>query len=352
MATPRPAHRGPARTGLGLILLALAGLAAPAQANDGEFYGSGADLYPIKNNSIAMDKETLVIEQAGPHRASYVDHWVVHVRYEFLNTTAAPVTVQMGFPEHCERTVEDMEVEAPYCKVPGMKGFTARVDGAATPVTIKTPSDAGALPGTHYDRVHTFSVSFKPNERKVVEHSYTHRGRIVSPIHSGVDYILKTGGLWHGPIRDFDLRVVLKGEWNKVVFEAPGALPAPTFQGWQGGTYQLRWQLKDFTPKGDLGLLLESPKGYEAVSDLRTKMQILLQEPEGLKALSPAELKVLRNTPYAYLGYTFKNKALAAHFAKAEWYRPRSDFDPAWLSAEELAFVKLVKAEEARRAGK
>ncbi len=61
-----------------LMFVALAPLNS-ALANDSEFYGEGATAYPINNSSIAMDVETLVIEQMGPMRGGYVDHWEVRV---------------------------------------------------------------------------------------------------------------------------------------------------------------------------------------------------------------------------------------------------------------------------------
>ncbi|MCA9546897.1 MAG: YARHG domain-containing protein [Myxococcales bacterium] len=328
-----------------LICLLVLLLAAPALANDSEFYGSGADVYPVQNDHIQMARESLHIEQLGPHRQSYVERWGVHVRYEFVNTHSAPVTVQMGFPEHCQRTVDDMEVVAPSCKVPAIKDFQAWVDDAKVPVTVKTPTAAGALPDAGYDRVHTFQVSFKAGERKVVEHRYTHGGRIVSPFHSAVEYILKTGALWKGPIGELDIRIVLKAEWADVIDQSK-TLPKPDFQGWQGGTYQLKWALKGFEPKGDIDFLLQEPKGYEARSDFNSLMSEALADPKALAGKSKAELRILRNTPYALLGYTFKSQDLTDHFTKQGWYRPRLDFDPNWLSKDEVKFVALVKGLE------
>lgn len=327
-----------------ICLLALC-LTGPALANDGEFYGSGADLYPVKNAHITMAREALHIEQLGPHRQSYVSRWGVHLRYEFKNTHTEPVTVQMGFPEHCQRSVEDMEVEAPSCKKPAIEDFEAWVDQVKVPVAIKTPTAAGALPDDRYDRVHTFTVSFKPGETKVVEHRYTHGGYIVSPFNSGLAYILKTGGLWKGPIGQLNIQIVLKAEWA-TIRDVSKALPKPDFQGWQGGTYQMKWTLKDFAPKGDIDFLLEEPKGYLARDAFNTFMFEASQDPKVLAGKSKAELRILRNTPYALLGYTFKSEDLTEHFTKTGWYRPRIDFDPKWLSKEELTFIKAVKAAE------
>lgn len=334
------------------LALAASLLSAPALANDGEFYGAGATVYPVKSAAISMDTETLVIEQRGPLR-SYVDSWLVHVRYEFVNTTDQPVTVQMGFPEHCQRTVDDMEVESPSCKRPAIRDFEARVDEQPVPVTVKVPKkgEQGALPGTTFDRVHTFQVSFKPKERVVVEHSYTHGGRIVSPYHSGIDYILRTGGLWKGPIRDFDMRIVLKSKWASIIDENEEGkrLPKPGFEGWRGGTYQMHWKLEGFTPTMDVAFLLQEPLVHEGEEELRTAMMEAAESAAFLDGKTPEELRILRNLPYAVLGYTFKDATLRAHFEKKPWYVARADFDAKWLHKDEQDFVAKVKAAEKRK---
>lgn len=335
-----------------VAVAALLTAAPPAHANDSEFYGGGATVYPVESAAISMDTETLVIEQRGPLR-TYVDHWLVNVRYEFVNTTDKAVTVQMGFPEHCQRTVEDVDVESPSCKSPAIKDFEARVDEKPVKVTIKTPKrgEDGALPGTVFDRVHTFPVRFGPKARVVVEHSYTHRGRIVSPMHSGIDYILRTGGLWKGPIRDFDMRIVLKGKWGSIIDDSveDERLPKPTSEGWQGGTYQMRWQLRDFTPKADVAFLLHEPLVLQGAEELRTLAVLVEEAPSTLDKKTPEELRILRNLPYALLGYTFEDADLRAHFQKQPWYVARADFDPKWLDKDDQDFIAKVKAAEKRK---
>ena len=324
----------------------------PARANDGEFYGAGATVYPITSRAISMDKETLVIEQRGPLR-TYVDHWLVTVRYEFVNTTDQAVTVQMGFPEHCQRTVEDMDVESPSCTTPAIKDFEARIDDEPVKVTVKTPKkgEEGALPGTVFDRVHTFPVRFGPKARVVVEHSYQHGGRIISPMHSGIDYILRTGGLWKGPIHDFDMRIVLKGKWGSIIDENEEGkrLPKPSFEGWRGGTYQMTWKLTDFTPQVDVAYLLQEPLVVDAREQLNTVMNELSEKPTALDGKSLEELRLLRNLPYALNGYTFEDAELRAHFEKQPWYVARTDYDAKWLNASEKGFVAKVRAVEQRK---
>ncbi len=259
----------------------------------------------------------------------------------------------MGFPEDCQRMVEDMDIESPSCAKPAIRDFSAKIDGRRAKVSIKVgkSGQSGALKGVVFDRIHTFKVPFKANQRVVVEHRYTHKGRIFSPMHSGVEYILRTGGLWKGPIRDFDMRVLLKTQWRIIRHfgDEAAKLPKPGFEGWRDGSYQLQWKLKNFTPKADLEMILEGPVAAEADHAFDRQMSDIQFKEKSLKDETLPALRIMRNIPYALLGYPFKDKKIRAHFTKSGWYFPRADFDPKWLSKRELTFIRAVKAEEARR---
>lgn len=124
-------------------------------------------------------------------------------------------------------------------------------------------------------------------------------------------------------------------------------LPKATSQGWEGGTLQLRWQLKDFTPRADLALLLEEPLVLEAAQKLAEVVTASEEDPRFLKGKSARELQLLRNTPAALLGYTFKDASLRKYFEEQPWYVARADHDPKWLSSSDQKFMAAVKAAEA-----
>ncbi|HEX8746317.1 MAG TPA: YARHG domain-containing protein [Pyrinomonadaceae bacterium] len=68
-----------------------------------------------------------------------------------------------------------------------------------------------------------------------------------------------------------------------------------------------------------------------------------------LTALSGEELRRLRNTVYARHGRTFDSPDLQRYFDKRPWYRPRSDYSEASLTAADLANIKLIQAVENSR---
>ena len=65
-----------------------------------------------------------------------------------------------------------------------------------------------------------------------------------------------------------------------------------------------------------------------------------------LAPLSPAELRVLRNAPFARYGRTFQTPELKQYFESRPWYRPRPDFRESALTDADRANADLVKAFE------
>ena len=76
-------------------------------------------------------------------------------------------------------------------------------------------------------------------------------------------------------------------------------------------------------------------------------MEGMLQDeyPFDLKGLSftREERRILRNIPFAYRGYCFKNKELQAFFSSTDWYVPDSSYTPDLeaLTPEELHWIQL-----------
>lgn len=68
-----------------------------------------------------------------------------------------------------------------------------------------------------------------------------------------------------------------------------------------------------------------------------------------LTALSREELRRLRNAVYARHGRTFDSAELQRYFEARAWYRPRSDYNEAALTATDLANIKLIQTVENSR---
>lgn len=335
---------------LAASLLALA-LITPAHANDGAFYGTGATVFPVQDDAIALDTEQLTIRQAGPTADYYVDHWQVEVVYGFRNTTDKAVTVQMGFPEWCVQTPDNYEDLPEKCAEWTIRDFTIQIDGTPAKATVKraTPGK-DTLAEMDYHRVHTFPVTFAPNQRRTIRHTYHHRGAISSPWCSEMTYILKTGALWKGAIKQLDITAEVIDRFKQVTdydgwLEGTDGKPKATVEKTANGTIY-RWALRDHEPKHDLGLLLCEPDG---VARLEAMAEVTGLDEETMRGMTPEALRIARNTFYAAYGYDFKSDDLKAHFGKTGWYRPRADFDQTWIGpyrTKQIALMKRIEAEK------
>lgn len=342
-----------------LVALALSTIVAAstaALANDGAFYGTGATVFPVKDDAIALDTEDLRITQAGPTAGYYVDHWRVEVVYGFRNTTDKAVEVQMGFPEWCVQTPDNYEELPEKCTEWTIEDFTIDIDGQEKSATIKRAKKGqGRLAELEYHRVHTFTVKFAPNQRRTIRHTYRHRGGITSPDCSDMTYILKTGSLWAGKIGTLDIRAEVIEQFDRIEnydgwLKGEDGLPKPRITKTEAGQV-MEWSLRDHEPTKDLSILFCGMAGNQRSEVIGDVTAVTDDE---LRKMSRKQLRLLRNTIYAAYGYRFKSTDLQAHFDKQKWYRARADYDASWLSSyhrEQVARIKRIEAEK-KKAGK
>lgn len=63
-----------------------------------------------------------------------------------------------------------------------------------------------------------------------------------------------------------------------------------------------------------------------------------------LPSLNKSQLRILRNTIYAYYGYLFASKDLRVFFNnRMKWYKPVDDFDESLIAEPHKEFIKLIK---------
>ena len=65
-----------------------------------------------------------------------------------------------------------------------------------------------------------------------------------------------------------------------------------------------------------------------------------------LSGLTPAELRLLRNTVYARYGRVFREEDLQQYFPSRQWYRPRAGYSDRLLTTADRANADLLKAFE------
>lgn len=68
-----------------------------------------------------------------------------------------------------------------------------------------------------------------------------------------------------------------------------------------------------------------------------------------LPSLNKSQLRILRNTIYAYYGYLFASKDLRMFFNnRMKWYKPVDDFDESLIAEPHREFINLIKEFESK----
>ncbi len=258
------------------------------------------------------------------------------------------------------------------------------------------------------DRIHLFEVTFKPKETLEIRHTYRHK---LSEYVEGYEahYVTRTGVLWAGPIGK--ARLTIKTPWPHHYvafpenFELVGrteTLAKKTLPGGLKTTWTHVFEMTDWTPKEDLYILFgnymeRGPQQCAAVDEVswsRQKLEKTLKSEtpdkkelaarvdeeirrEHFEKLSDEELRQCRNYPYALHGYSFKDEKLHAYFYAPAFsthcafcgetppdefmdednpmrytrffFKPNIAYTPKLLTTDDLAYVRIAKAEQARR---
>jgi hypothetical protein len=145
----------------------------------------------------------------------------------------------------------------------------------------------------------------------------------------------------------------------------------------EGALTEVIFEMEQWTPKQDLEVVLggamepfgKCPAVPAAASNTTGPATDLAAAKEQFQGLTPAELRICRNLPYAHQGYTFKDPKLTELFyapaqpSTSPWsfgiggdgpadylvarFQPNRAYDPKLLTADEQVYVRMVKALEA-----
>ncbi len=362
--------------------------------NDASFGGVGADLRPLKNHQVVMVSEDIrAVETRFKEVGSL---WVVEATYVFHNPTEVTQDLTMGFPER----LCNGECSSPSNDNTTFRGIQTTVKGV--PVKMRTES-LGAQSGwsESLGRVHLFNIHFNAKERLVIKHRY--QMGISSSVEGELrfDYVTKTGALWGAPIG--------KASFTVSVLKRPMGLHYP--EGYllvnyesEKGLSTVRFTQDNWTPQRDLSLVFDYEMTqvfscpdflsyYHSLDDLLKELKIHTADPiakplradSALKqalSLSPDNLKLCRNIPFARYGYHFKNQRLTQtlyryqnptpllkmkrdyqsatfyHFDQDEMkhrlgilFRPSDHYSKSALSDREWKYIKLLKLIERYKSG-
>lgn len=335
-----------------LVCLGLLAVAGTALGNDTIFYGSGDSLYPIQETQIRMEYERLIFDVEG-------DQVNVSVYFEFYNP-GAEVTATVGFvapPESAMLGGDDHWIS----------DFRAVVNGEIADYTVSRYSPDGndaAVRGVDAgDFLFTFPATFVGG-RTVIEHSYHFPIGQDSVGTRFFDYRLRTGGLWAGGTIG-EIEVFVFGLQDALVTTS-GIAFEPVGLGRKVDGYEDRYFIKegylyaratDFRPVEDISIVDRWHEeigwydvGHEysnlfgvAKSGLDTVYGADLRD--WVRDLGSSDLRLLRNTLFAFQGYMFRSQDLRAFFGAQYWYSPDPNAvaDPQQLTEDQREVLEFVQ---------
>jgi|GEM_PF-5285452 len=351
---------------LGALLSVSSLLASSALGNDTSVGGIGVDLHALKETSVRMKSEDIVI--------SFVDDtWVVRATYVFENPTNENFRFQVGFPE-----IGCLKEEEGDCHAKAFRGLKTQVDGRSVVHRRGTLNDTERW-AKHLGTFWLFDVSFPSQAETKIEHTYSMDATMDSMGAYYGHYVTRTGSTWAGPIghAKFTLRFpphVAHVSTNTVL---PTPKQDPQFVvAEKRGFAQIVLEQENWTPSGDLEFAFATPLSMFSLSrfereELQKRAAVAgVKESDLCPSNNPMqaqpetkeEAQACTNFLYAAWGYGFKKRPLHALYYSPPatwrpgrlslgWARTRDpaalpQFDLKWISKTERAHLKRLTATE------
>ena len=244
-------------------------------ADDSSWEGDGYTVMPLSNNQIQLVSEKIqIVEQPAwkpPFSQSFSKNmWLIDAELIFKNLGGS-TSVQMGFP--IESSEEGDFPQDLKTWVDGVPVTTTIKKGIPNPALAKLKPQIGP-----FGEVYAYNVKFKKGQEIKIKHVYT-VGGYADDYDWNVNYILRTGALWKGVIKD--IRIVIVASTKEPFFVRPGGYEAklknndPFFVKPRGYKSKLinneliiSWHFKNIKPITDI---IISNLNYNGLRQLETK---------------------------------------------------------------------------------
>ncbi len=261
-----------------VVLLVISVFSVFANSGGYTIDGAGGAVVPVKNNSITMEKEFIYIDVI-PEGFNYfrVEYDCI---FHFRNKTDPTQEVLIGFPHKYEIYMEQGEEYGDLYQEsernPVVKDFKFRVNGKEVKYEVY-PAEANPaftdVPA--YDYVHTAEVHFSPGEEKIIRNSFS-MNKIINCIpdpamgsdenKSVIDYILRTGASWKGPIGSSEITVTFHDRPENTYYVESNIKPDEI----SGNHDWIVYRFSNFVPDKDIRITF----GFSRLSDDETIKQI------------------------------------------------------------------------------
>ena len=392
-----------------LLLITCCISALMAWANDGVFYAEGNQLIPISETDIRVQKEILTINRNGDKIEVnvYYEFFNPGAEKEVLvgfEADACGTDPRNSFPQHPAISnfkvvmngqtlgFDIAHVDIHYDEN-GIKVATNYyIDGQIQVMPleqIEKELEEMEAPETICDYVYHFNAKFRSG-LNIIQHTYdfdiSSRQVYSGPEYEGYSdffpYILTAANRWaNNQIDDFTLIINMgdrtsfhisptfyysASQWTflgkgrtslNTIKEAKEYVQFHVIQG------SIQFHQENFHPKGELGISDlytdfdfrgQGALPQNILETVKRKLLPLRLTPYYLERdksetpynnYTPEQRRILKNLPFAYRGYIFKDKTLQEFFESSLWYIPDPDYvaDVQLLTPDEQAWVEFWK---------
>ena len=366
-------------------------LTIDVHANDGVFYVDGNELVPLTDTDIRLRKEVLNIRFEEGRALVEVNYWLENSGSKkslLVGFEAAPPHGAWGniglarrvFPEHPH--IRRFSVEVGGERLPFKVAHVGRVDtvyyaqGRFNEVEARrelNDYNEDYEPALSFYYVYYFDVCFAEGVT-TIRHTYEYD--MSDNVSEGLNlpYVLSAAGRWAGgEIEDFTLNIYPEPLTSLFVDETffsgseqwtytgavrmtQSAPRRPYYNSYddesevrslvfhvQDGS--LSFHQEHFRPQKDKELYIYSgltPWDSDVLTTVQSfygacRFKFYMQS----DSLTPFERRVLRNLPFAYRGYVFKDKELQRVYEQSPWYIPNPEYKAIlrWLPKDEQKWV-------------
>ncbi len=299
-------------------------------ANDTAVKGAGGTLR-IKEEKVGISIENEIITVN-----LYQDHYKIIVRYNFLNL-GEQKEIKTGFPDYKYGTQ----------KTSPIRNFRIYYGNGNE---IQTEYNSSTEELNDYLKIlgwYSKTILFKEKMITTIQLEYEADYGIYGYSDS-VEYLLGTGRTWDDSIDNLTIRIINNADlWIDNVKIGRREKILYDYHYIADGIYEI--SAKNYEPNIDDTFTITFSKAplYEntgrGISDRRFLLKDADFTEQNLYFLSRNQLKILRNSIFAYRGYSFKSEYLNDFFNDTYWYTPISNFSESIFTDTEKANIQLIR---------
>lgn len=297
-------------------------------ANDTGIEGAGGSLR-IKESeiNISIQNEILNIEM-------FSDHYKISVQYDFQND-GVEKKLFTGFPEYIYGTQ----------KYKPIKNFNMQyISGENIPSSYIEVSEQ-ISPAMRITGWYSKEIIFKEKSITTVKLEYE-SDYASSGFYKLVPYLFGTGKTWNHDINNLQIRITNNTDfWIKNV-KILGNNVSYEYKYISDNIYEIH--IRNYEPNIEDQLFItfsDFPKFENPMDNIKYGYFLFKERTinkNWLNFLNLSQLRLLRNTIYAYRGYSFRSDLLKQYFNDTDWYIPDNKFSESLFTENEKNNIKTI----------